>query len=216
MNDALKNMNWAGCIILLLTLGMFSCAAHKPFELFDDKTVIKISTVAVINGNNSEATKRLAAELTKALTERSSFKVWSQAKVLSVVKPVILREAQPENPEKPIWLGKAQKTRVDAMQARLKVRYLFVVWTAFSRTDKSADYRVSMNANVVEYPKGQVIGYSRMFGSSKSTKGTDVDRMLKASAAKMADKFIKAANAAKPAKESTAHSSSGDLEGSGL
>ena len=86
------------------------------------------------------------------------------------------------------------------MQARLKVRYLFVVWTGFTRTDTSASYDVSMNGNVVEYPKGRVIGYSHLSGSSSSTKGNDIKEMVMNSAATMADEFISAAKTEKPVK----------------
>lgn len=204
MKDALKNVNRAGRIILFLAVigTLASCAIHKPFELFDDKTVIKNGTIAVISADASEATVRLAQALTKELTERSTFKVWSQARIdLRLAKyPVTIKEGQPENPDKPVWFSKGEKAKVDAMQARLKVHYVFVVWTGFSRTGASASYHVSVNGNVVEYPKGRVIGYSLLSGSSRSSKGDDINKMLKNSAAMMADKLISAAKAGKPGK----------------
>jgi hypothetical protein len=204
MKDALRNMNRAGLIILFLAAlsSLAGCGVHKPFELFDEMTVIKSGTIAVISADSSAATVRLAEELTKALRERSTFKVWSQAKIdLRLAKyPVTIKEGQPENPDKPVWFSKGEKAKVDAMQAQLKVRYLFVVWTGFSRTGTSDSYHVSMNGNVVEYPKGRVIGYSLLSGSSRSTKGDDINRMLKDSAAMMADKFSKAAKAGKRGK----------------
>ncbi len=205
MSDALKNMNRAGCFLLVLALlGLLAACAvhHRPFELFDDKTVIKNGTLAVISADSSEATVRLAEELTRELRKRSSFKVWSQAKInLHLAKyPVTIKEGQPENPDKPVWFGKGEKAKVDAMQAKLKVRYLFVVWTAFSRTNASGPYDASVNGNVVEYPGARVIGYSLVSGSSRSTKGDDIKPLVKDSAAMMADKFITAAKAEKPGK----------------
>ena len=204
MKDALKKMNQAGRIILVMAmLGSLSgCAIHKPFELFDDKAVIKSGTIAVISADSSEATMRLAQALTRELSERSTFKVWSQAKIdLRLAKyPVTIKEAHPENPDKPVWLNKGEKAKVDAMQSKLKVRYLFVVWAGFSRTGTSASYNVSVNGNVVEYPKSRVIGYSLLSGTSRSSKGVDVNQMLKDSAARMADKLISAAKAEKQGK----------------
>lgn len=201
MKDVLKKLNQAGLIILLLAaLGSLAgCGIHKPYEFFDETTLIKSGTIAVISADNSDATMRLAAALTKELRERSTFKVWSQAKIdLRLAKyPVTIKEGNPENPDKPVWFGKGEKAKVDAMQAQLKVRYLFVVWTGFSRTGASGSYNVSINGNVVEYPKGRVIGYSLLSGSSQSSKGDDISRMLKDSAAMMADKFIKVAKAEK-------------------
>ncbi len=204
MKDALKNMSRAGLIILFLAgLGSLAgCGIHKPFELFDEKTVIKSGSIAVISADNSEATMRLATALTKELMDRSTFKVWSQAKIdLRLAKyPVTIKEGQPENPDKPVWLSKGEKAKVDAMQAQLKLRYLFVVWTGISRAGTSASYNVSVNGNVVEYPRGRVIGYSLLSGSSRASKGEDINKMLKDSAAKMADQFIRAAKAEKPGK----------------
>jgi hypothetical protein len=204
MKSAMKNVNLVGRIILFLAaLGSLAgCGIHKSFVLFDEKTVINKSTIAVISADDSDATERLAEALTKELKERSTFKVWSQAKIdLRLPEyPVTIKKGQPENPEKPVWFGKGEKAKVDAMQARLKVRYLFVVWTGFSRPGASVPYDVSVNANVVEYPKARVVGYSLISGNSKQLIGDDVNQILKNSAAMMADKFISAAKAEKPVK----------------
>lgn len=205
MKDALnKNVNRAVRIILFLAaLGTLAgCGVHKPFELFDDKTVIKGGTIAVISADTTAATVRLAEELTRELRARSTFKVWSQAKVdLRLAKyPVAIKDGQPEDPGKPVWFTKGEKAKLNAIQAQLKVRYLFLVWTEFSKTGTSDSYKVSMNGNVVEYPKARVIGYSLLSGSSRSAKGDDINQLLKDSAARMADKFISAAKAEKPGK----------------
>ncbi len=110
MKDTLRNMNRAVVIILLLAVlgSLTGCAIHKPFELFDDTTVIKSRTIAVISADGSETTMRLAEALTNELKERSTFKVLSQAKInLRLGKyPVIINEGQPENQDKPVWFGK--------------------------------------------------------------------------------------------------------------
>ncbi len=198
MKDTFRNVNRAaGIVLFLAALGSLAgCAVHKPFELFDETIVIKSSsTIAVISADGSEATVMLADALTKELKERSTFKVFSQSKVgLRLGKyPVTLRKGQPETPDKPVWLGKTEKAKVDAMQAHLKVKYLFVVWSELSRAGTSASYNVRVDANVVEYPKGRVIGYS--FVSGKKSEGDGINRMLKDSAAMIADKFIGAAKA---------------------
>jgi hypothetical protein len=197
MKDALRNVNRAvGIILFLVALGSLAgCAIHKPFELFDDTTVIKNRTIAVISADGSETTMRLAEALTKELRERGTFKVLSQAKInLRLGKyPVTIHEGQPENPDMPVWFGKGEKAKVDAMQAQLKAYYLFVVWTGRARNGISASYITSVNGNVVEYPKGRVIGYS--FLSGIKSEGDDINKMLKDSAAMIADKFILAAKA---------------------
>jgi len=197
MKDALRNGNGAvGIILFLVALGSLAgCAIHKPFELFDDTTVIKSRTIAVISADGSETTMRLAEALTKELRARGTFKVLSQAKIsLRLGKyPVTINEGQPENPDKPVWFGKGEKAKVDAMQAQLKAYYLFVVWTGRARNGISASYLTSVNGNVVEYPKGRVIGYS--FLSGIKSEGDDLNKTLKDSAAMIADGFIRAAKA---------------------
>lgn len=204
--------------LLLAALGVLSgcCGIHKPFELFDDKTVIKSGSLAVISADNDEPTMRLAEYLTQELKERSTFKVLSQAEVGRRVGryPVNIKEGQPENTDKPVWFARGEKAKVDAMHAQLKTDYLIVVWTGnlqrittTSRSGSSVSYHINVDGNVIEYPKGRVIGYS-IFGGSKSqscclfgkSEGDDINEMLKASAAEMAGKFISAAKAEKRSK----------------
>jgi len=193
------------------------CGIHKPFEPMDDKVQIRPGTIAVISADGSEATMRLADHLTRALKERSTFKVLSQEEVARRVGkyPVTIKEGQPENTDRPVWFAKGEKSKVDAMQAQIKADYLFVVWTGnlsritstSSQGGSSVSYRVNVDGNVIEYPKGRVIGYS-VFGGSKSqscclfgkSEGDDINAMLKDAASEMADKFISAAKAEKAGK----------------
>jgi hypothetical protein len=193
------------------------CGIHKPFEPMDDKVQIRPGSLAVISADASDATMRLAEELTRELKERSTFKVLSQAEVGRRVGkyPVTIKEGQPENTDRPVWFAKGEKAKVDAMQAQIKADYIFVVWTGnltrvtttSQRGGSSVSYRVNVDGNVIEYPKGRVVGYS-VFGGSKSqtcclfgkSEDDDVNEMLKNAAGEMADKFISAAKAEKPGK----------------
>ncbi len=201
MKNALKNGNRAvGIILFLITLVLpAGCATHKPFELFDGTTVVKSRTIAVINADGSETTARLAEALTNELRERSTLKVLSQAKInLRLGKyPVIINEGQPENQEKPVWFGKGEKAKADAIQAQLKVYYLFVVWTGRARNGISSSYLTSFNGNLLEYPKGRVIGYS--FLSGRKSEGDGINAMVKDSAVMIADRFIETTKAGKNA-----------------
>ncbi len=205
MKVALRKVCCAVVITLFLAalMSVAGCATdHKAFELFDETTVIKSSTIAVISADGSEATVWLADALTKELRTRSNFKVFSQAKIgLRLGKyPSTIKREQPAAPEKPAWLGRGEKAKVDAMQAQLKVKYLFVVWTELSRTGGSESY-LRVNANVVEYPKGRVIGFS--FLPDRKSEGHDISKMLKDSAAVIADGFIRTAKAETHGKQET-------------
>jgi hypothetical protein len=202
MKDALRNLNRAARILLfpVVLVLLAGCGVHKPFELFDETTVIKNSTVAVISTDGSEATMWLAEALTKELKSRSTLKVFSQAKIgLRVGKyPVTIKKGKAASPDKPDWLGKRSKTKVKAMEKHLKAKYLFVVWTELTPTSTSEAIDVRVNANVVEYPKGQVIGYS--FFSGRKSNRDGVNKMLADSAVMIAEKFAQAAKAEKQGK----------------
>jgi hypothetical protein len=193
------------------------CGIHKPFEPMDDNIKIRPGSLAVISADASEPTVRLAEELTRELKERSTFKVLSQEEIGRRVGkyPVRIKEAQPENTDKPVWFAKGEKAKVDAMHGALKTDYIFVVWTGnltrvtstSQRGGSSVSYHINVDGNVIEYPKGRVIGYS-VFGGSKSqtcclfgkSEDDDVNEMLKNAAVEMADRFISAAKAEKPGK----------------
>ncbi len=187
-----------------------------PFELYDEKTTIRAGSIAVISADRSELTVQVADNLTRELQERSTFKVLSQEQVARRLGkyPVTIKQAKTDNWDKPVWLVKGEKARVDAMQAQLKTDYLFVVWTDNLRKvtrsgqgGSSVTYSIDVYGNVVEYPKSQAIGFTSfarnqgqsccLFGKSE---GDDINEMLKKAAGSMADNFISAAKAEKPGK----------------
>lgn len=205
-------------LLALVLLSSLSgcCGTPYPFERFDEKTVIRPGSIAVISTDGSEPTVRLAGYLTQELKEKSTFKVLSQEEVGRRVGryPVTIKEAAPENPDKPVWFAKGEKAKVDAMQAQLKTDYVFVVWTGnmtrITRSGQggsSVSYSVDVDGNVIEYPKARVIGFTS-FAQNKSqscclfgkSEGDDINEMLKGAAEAMAEKFIEAAKAAKPGK----------------
>lgn len=193
------------------------CGVHKPFAFFDDNTQVKKGSVAVISGDSSEPTERLADYLTQELKQKSSFRVVSQEEIGRRVGkyPVILKRAIPENEDKPVWFAKGEKSKLDAMHEHIKTDYLLVVWISdLSRITKTyssgggkVTYAASVLGNLVEYPKSRPIGYS-IFGNSKDascclfgkSEGDDINELLKAAAEELSDKFLAAAKAEKQGK----------------
>ncbi len=201
--------------VLLAFLAGCGGTAH-PFSLYDEKTAIRTGSIAVISADTSELTVQVADNLTRELKERSTFKVLSQEEVRRRVGkyPVKLKVGQPENEDKPLWLTKGEKSKVDAMQAQLKTDYVFLLWTdnlrRITRTGQggsSVTYSVDVYGNVIEYPKSRAIGYTsfaRNQGKScclaGKSEGDDINEMLKGAAASMADDLIAAAHAEKQSK----------------
>ena len=187
-----------------------------PFALYDEKTVIRSSSIAVVSADTSELTVQLAESLTRELKARSTFKVLSQEEVARRLGryPVKVKPGTPDNPDKPIWFAKGEKAKVDSMQAQLKTEYVFLVWTdnlrKVTRTGQggsSVTYSVDVYGNLVEYPKSRAIGYTSfarnqgqsccLFGKSE---GDDIHEMVKGAAGSMAEDLISAAKAEKPGK----------------
>ena len=201
----------------LLTVLSGCCGGTPyPFALYDDKTVIRSSSIAVVSADTSELTVRLADDLTRELKTRSTFKVLSQEEVARRLGryPVAVKPGTPENPDKPVWFAAGEKAKVDSLQAKLKTDYVFLIWTdnlrKITRTGQggsSVTYSVDVYGNVVEYPKSRAIGYTSfarnqgqsccLFGKSE---GDDIHEMVKGAAGSMADDFIEAAKAERPGK----------------
>jgi hypothetical protein len=206
--------------IVLITLSMLgmliACSRPKPFELFDDTVQIKKGTLAVISADASEPAMMLAQYLTDELKRRSTFRVMSQEEIgRRIVKyPVTIKWENTEE-DKPVWLAKGEKNKLNAIQAQLKADYLFVVWTTYLnktvvRSQSGGGkiyYSVGILGNLFEYPKNRAVGYSNvsysrdqsccLFGKSE---GDDINAMLKESAHNMADKLLASTKAEKPEK----------------
>ena len=187
-----------------------------PFALYDEKTVIRSSSIAVVSADASDLTVQLADSLTRELKARSTFTVLSQEEVARRLGryPVKVKLGTPDNPDKPVWFAKGEKAKVDSLQAQLKTDYVFLVWTdnlrKITRTGQggsSVTYSVDVYGNVVEYPKSRAIGYTS-FARNKSqtcclfgkSEGDDIQEMVKGAAGSMADDLISAAKAEKPGK----------------
>lgn len=201
----------------LILAALTGCGVHKPFAFFDENTHIKKGSVAVISGDSSEPSERLADYLTQELKQKSTFRVMSQEEIGRRIGkyPIVLKRAVPENEDKPVWSAKGEKNKLDAMHAQLKTDYLFVVWAAnlqrvfvqYQSGGGKVTYYAGMLGNLYEYPKAKAIGYSN-FGNSKDqscclfgkSEGDDINALLKYSAEEMADKFLAAAKAEKPGK----------------
>lgn len=166
-------------VIILLTLTACS-TTNFPFNPIDKNKTYKPSSIAVISGGEQDAHVKLAGFITKELTERSTFRVMSQKEIEKRIPdypPTILLKSDKdikENDEKPIWINPSEKAKLNAIQAKLKVDYLFVVWNRFVRRvtvtgqgGSSTDY-VYPAGNLIEYPGGAVVA------STMSVAGSDL------------------------------------------
>ena len=191
------------------------CGRNVPFDLMQEGASVKPGSIAVVSGGTDDADVRFAEHLTKALQQKSTLKVLSQAEVdkRAGKYPVNLKTSlPPKDQDHPVWYAPNEKAKIDAMQASLKTDYVLVVWVAnltrHTRTSNqgtSVSYGASIIGNLVHYGPGKAVGYTN-FGASKSqscclfggSEGKDIDDLLRFSAEKIADAVAERTRTARP------------------
>lgn len=169
-------------------------------------------TLAVVAAHDDPATKKLAENLTTDLQKRSKFRVMSQeyvARHLGRYPVDIAIHAQKDikdDDKNPVWFLSSEKRKIDAIHARLKVQYVYLVWIReIDRiSGQTSEDDVYPGGNLIKYPGGIVIGstYS-VAGSTKSPlalfRPDDyyILDALKIAASDITDDFVKATNSAK-------------------
>ena len=167
-------------LVAVLTAGLAGCGGgvYKPFNPVDEKRPIKPASIAVISGSHQDGDVKLAGFVTKQLAERTKFRVLSQEEIgkraPGYPSTIGLRKREDikDDDEKVVWFAPSEKAKLDALQARLKVDHLFVLWIPHMTvvtSNNSTTYYVYPAGNMLEYPGGRVVGSTRMgMGSSTS------------------------------------------------
>lgn len=194
----------------LLVLLTACSSSNYPFNPIVKNKVYKPTTIAVVAGYEDDATVKLAEFITKEMAERTKFNVMSQAEIAKRLPgyPDIIKirknEDIKDDEEKPIWFLPAEKAKINAIQAKLKVDYLYMVWNRLVRRivvtsnqgGSTTDY-VYPGGNLLEYPGGNVLAATMsVAGSDHSILGLFRDKdyyvvdALKISAEDIVDDFI--------------------------
>lgn len=159
-----------------------ACSSENfPYNPIVQNKVYRPGKIAVVAGHDDDATKHLAEFLTKDLGERSTFSVMSQADITRHLPgyPADIRirsnEDIKDNENNPVWFLPAEKAKINAIQAKLKVDYVFLVWNRLVKrvtvtngmSGSTTDY-VFPGGNLIEYPGGTVLA------STMSVAGSDL------------------------------------------
>ncbi len=162
--------------IILVTLTACS-NSNFPFNPIVTNKIYKPTSIAVISGDEQDGHVKLAEFITKELTERSTFKVMPQKEIEKRLPgyphKILINTNIKEDDEKPVWFPASEKAKLSAIQAKLKVDYIFVVWNRFVRRvtvtgqgGSTTDY-VFPAGNLIEYPSGKVLASTMSVASSK-------------------------------------------------
>ncbi len=167
-------------VSVALLSALVGCGSYNyPFNpIAKDKVYKPTSSIAVISGGEKDAHVKLAGFITDGLTERSTFRVMSQKEIANRMPDypptIAINMNQKEEEEKPIWIPASEKAKLNAIQAKLKVDYIFVVWNRFvrrvtvtSRTGGSTTDYVYPAGNLIEYPSGKVVASTMSVAGSQ-------------------------------------------------
>lgn len=158
----------------VLLVNLPGCSGQAAFKLLDEKHLLRKGTLAVISGSHRDGDVFLASRVTELLAGSDRFRVMTQQDIsqrLSEYPSVIdLQNSSriSDSDENASWFSPSGKLSLDAMQAKLGVDYILVLWIAkithkgpglLSNSDPIDVYPVG---NLLEYPGGRVVGSLRL------------------------------------------------------
>lgn len=203
-----------GLISLLVVLQ--GCSSYhypnRPFSLMDEGHPVKVTSIAVVAGSNNDATKQLAEFVTAEMQEKTEFKVLSQAQVRKQVHgyPVDIAIKDKETREKEgddvnhVWFPSSETAKLNAIQKKLKVDNLYVVWIPWMRAfsdGRKTIYKVWPAGNLIEYPGGKVVAATKIYRKESDSilalvrdKGYYIEKAIEKSAKDMVDALVESTN----------------------
>jgi len=168
-------------VSMALLSTLIACSSSNyPFNPIVEKKVYKpSSSIAVISGGEQDGHVKLAGFVTDELTKRSTFHVISQKEIEKRIPDypptIAINTNVKEDDVKPVWFPASEKAKLNAIQAKLKVDYIFVVWNRFVRHvsvrgqgGSETDY-VYPAGNLIEYPGGRVVASTMSVASSQQS-----------------------------------------------
>jgi len=163
-------------ISMSILLAMTACAINKPFNPIDGKRAFKHTSIAVISGSHRDQDVKLAEVITKELAKRSTFRVLSQEEIEKHIpnypSVISIRANVKDDDEKATWFQPSEKQSLDAMQAKLRVDYLYVIWNSqmtLVTSRNGSTYYVYPVGNMIEYPGARVVASTRSVNGSSTS-----------------------------------------------
>jgi len=148
------------------------CGANKPFVLMEDGYKIKPSSIAIVAGDNSEPAIKLAEVLTKEIKEKTAFRIMDQDDIRKRIPkyPMKIETTEPKDSSRPVWFVDSEKKKLDSIQGKLKVDYIFVIWAEnlsvqsvqYYNGGGDTNYYMTVIGNLIEYPKGKTVSFTHI------------------------------------------------------
>lgn len=168
-----------GVLAAAMVVSLTACAVNEPFKPMSSSTKFRQTSIAVIAGGTSDADVRLADQVTDGLTKRSTYHVLSQEEIARRIPdypvPIECKDTDKvdRKDDKVIWFPPSEKRKLNAMQSRLKVDYLYVVWNSaimlITSDQGGSTYVVYPVGNMIEYPGTKVVASTRSANGSSTS-----------------------------------------------
>ena len=168
-----------GVLVAAMLVSLTACAVNKPFNPISSDTKFRQTSIAVIAGGTSDADVRLADQITAGLTKRSAYHVLTQDEIAHRIPdypvPIECKDSTKvdQKDDKVVWFQPSEKKKLNAMQARLKVDYLYVVWNSeimlVSSSQGGSTYYVYPVGNMIEFPGTKVVASTRSSNGSSTS-----------------------------------------------
>jgi hypothetical protein len=131
---------------------------------------INKGTLAVISGNSSEFSKRLAYHLTDELAKSSSFTLIKQEKVEDIFTKyqsdiIDFKLKNTKNLETPFISPSALST-LSAMNGKLQAKYIYLIWAedVYLKTEQyNTSICILAFGRLIEYPENKVIAFTNQW-----------------------------------------------------
>lgn len=164
-------ITWTVFVLGLLA----SCSGvQAPMKAVDDSRPLRSGSLAVISGSYRSGDLLLAELVTRQLGNGNRFRVLSQQDIARLIPeyPSVIDMQDSgqiaENDDRATWFSSAGKAKLDAMQARLGVDYVLVMWVPKISRETPVSlkggifFHVYPVGNLIEYPAGKVLASTRM------------------------------------------------------
>lgn len=167
-------------VSLLILFVLTACSSFNfPFNPLEKNKSYKPSSIAVISGDEHDASRKLAEFITQGLTERSTFRVMPQKEIEKKIPgyppDIKFRSDLDKDDEKPIWVKSSDMDKLHAIQAKLKVDYLFIIWNREVGRSSVRNYNGGGSTTDYVYPAGNLIEYpgAKVVASTISVAGSE-------------------------------------------
>jgi hypothetical protein len=171
MNFVSKRLVGKGFVVAIMLFTLSACGGKsRPFVPIEEGAIFKPARLAVISCVSDDIGKHFVAEVTKELQERTTFKVLSQKEITKKVRnyPFDIKILEADQVAgKPNWLDPSEEKTLKALQTKLKVDYIYVIWNknlthrvVRSRYGSSNYYYMEVFGNMFEFPKGKPVTFT--------------------------------------------------------